>query len=216
MPIPPRVQLHIDNHKVPRQAQQAYFLIVPPIPRINYSLETLRCGIDVDRRHENSVDTLGPLYCKTWSVAAEDLQSALENIDKHLYVDRRSQTTIVVAILAHVNVKRKRYCWGGSEISLQSVLRWALSCSSVKVVLTLGCSTALPTRLVPSLHGKAVIAVKEPVSYNHLWLFLQNYLQAFRQFTRQGSSFHVPTISMDALNAASNSELTRNKLCQYS
>jgi hypothetical protein len=110
MAIPSAVQDHIDNHKVPRAAKQAYFLLVPPIQNINYSLENLSCGIDVSFRHENVPDTLGPLYCKTWAVRADQLKSALENIDRHLFVERRNQTDILLALLAHVNVARKRYC----------------------------------------------------------------------------------------------------------
>jgi hypothetical protein len=215
MTTPQAVRNHISHHKVPRTAQHAYFLLVPPIPLMNPSLESLNCGIDISLRHENAMDSLGPLYCKTWAVKGDNLKAALQTIDRHVCMEKRNQTIIIVALLAHVNVGKQKYCWGDKEISILSALRWALSCNSVKSVLLLGCSTALPTRMVPAHDGKAVIAVTRPVSYNHLWLFLQTYLQAFRQYARQYPRNEVTSLSLDALHAACNSELTRNKLCQY-
>lgn len=209
------VRNHIRNHQVPKESRQAYFLLVPPNCSRNNNSESLAGAIDVSMRHDGLTDYLGPVYCKTWVLGKENLQEALQTIDRHVTPASRRTTEIVVAVLAHANVGRKKYAWGNDEVSIEAVLHWAISCSSVKVVLLLGCSTALPTRLVPHSMDIAVIAVTHPISYDHLWRFLLSYLQDFRFYTRQECQWGVKLRSLHAMNAACNSEITRNKVCQY-
>lgn len=209
------VRNHVNNHKVPRTAKQAYFVIMPPPCNYNASVESLSGAMDVSLRHEGLQDSMGPIYCKTWAVSKQDLQPALQNIDKHVHPDRRANVEIVVAVFAHVFAGRKKYCWNNQEVSIQAVLNWATSCRSVKVVLLLGCSTALPLDEVPRYPDRAILAVTRPVSYDHIWLFLMAYLQAFRQYSRQERHWTVKLRSLNAMHAACSSEITRNKVCQY-
>jgi hypothetical protein len=134
-----------------------------------------------------------------------------DQIDHHVVPAMRNSVEIVVAVLCHVDTARKSFCWGDSSIFVLSVLRWALRCECVKVVLLLGCSTAFPTRLLPPNNGKAILAVERPVSYDHLWLFYQQYLNHFRKYSREEPGWDVKKRSLNSMHAACNNEVTRNK-----
>lgn len=217
MPDFSSVANHCKNHPVPADSRHAYFLLLPPNLSHNPSDESLRAGIDVIRRHEqvSGEDELGPLYCKTWILKSTVLQQALEKIHLHVKPLSRDSCKLVLALLAHAHPSRKTLDWGGVEISIKAIINWAGANSCIKVVLFLGCGTALPTKEVPFYSDKAFLAVTRSVSYDHLWLFYQMFLNNFRQYCRENSSWNIKQISLNAMHASCNSEVTKNKICQY-
>lgn len=211
------VRNHVRNRPVPVESKHAYFLLMPPTSSSSQGEDSMRGGIDIHLRHAGSqeVDSLGPLYCKTWSVPSGILREALQTLDLHVKAARRAHTKIVVALFAHANPARKSFVWGDREFLISSVVRWASSSGSVKSILLLGCSTAIPIHSMPAFPDKAIIAVTRSVSYDHLWLFCQNYFHNYRQYSRENPSWTAKEVSLNAMNASCNAFVTHNKVCQY-
>lgn len=215
MPRSALVRNHIKNRPVSELSRHAYFLVMPPNSSGRFCDESMLSGIDASRRHEPiSNDSLGPVYCKSWCVPAGLLKEALESLILHIKPHQRNSTEIIVAVLAHADPARKMFAWGETEISIAAVARWAGFSPSVKAILLLGCSTAIPTLLMPHRPGTVIIAVNRPVSYDQLWLFCQAYFHNYRQYSRQNETWNVSDKSRNAMNASCCFE-TRNKIVQY-